>query len=165
EFLSACQWANVLLLIGDAGRNSETAILYEMLLSNTTIPIVLTRDSFDLVKPALHTLVKRDHTTVVLSFAQVQKLFQGVYYPKILSFSMQLMQFVEALHKFTITYPTCIVTYHNEQLIIAHNGTVITTKLDDPMMIWRGITATKAATWLMWSETKPLEAIATSFVA
>lgn len=78
---------------------------------------------------------------------------------------MQLLQLVEALHKFTITYPITIVTFHQSQLIVAHRGEVLSQEFDQPMAIWRGITATKAATYLLWNPTKPLEAIATSFLA
>lgn len=126
--------------------------------------LVITRDAVDLLMPAMIRFVERDKTTLVLSFAQLQKLFQSVYYPKILSFSMQLLQLVETLHKFTITYPVTIVTYHQEKLIVAHDGQVVTQEFTQPMAIWRGITATRAATYLLWNQSKPLEAIATSFV-
>ncbi len=89
---------------------------------------------------------------------------QSVYYPKILSFSMQLMQLVETLHKFTITYPIGLVTFHQNQLIIAKGGEVVTQEFDDPMMIWRGTTATRAACYLLWEPKKPLEAITASIL-
>ena len=164
EFQAACAWADLCLLIGDAGRNSETAMSFEALLESDS-RVVITRDAVDLLMPAMGRFVDREHTTFVVSFAQLQKIFQSVYYPKILSFSMQLLQLVETLHKFTITYPVTIVTFHQNQLILAHNGQVITQEFDQPMAIWRGITATKAATYLLWNPTKPLEAIAASFSA
>lgn len=164
DFEAACAWADLCLLIGDAGRNSETAMAFESLVDSSS-PLVVTRDAVDLLMPAMNRVVDRDHTTLVVSFAQLQKIFQSVYYPKILSFSMQLMQLVETLHKFTITYPVTVVTFHNSQLIVAHDGTVITHDFDQPMAIWRGVTATKAATYLLWNPKKPLEAIATSFIA
>lgn len=164
EFHAVCEWADLCLLIGDAGRNSETAMAFESLLDGHD-HLVVTRDAVDLLVPAMTKVVNREHTTVVVSFAQLQKIFQSVYYPKILSFSMQLMQLVEALHKFTITYPVTIVTFHNSQLIVAHGGTVLTHEFDEPMMIWRGITAARAASYLLWNPKQPLEAIATSFVA
>lgn len=164
EFHAACAWADLCLLIGDAGRNSETAMAFESLIEGQG-QLIVTRDAVDLLMPTMNRLVERDQTTLVVSFAQLQKAFQSVYYPKILSFSMQLMQLVEALHKFTITYPVTIVTFHQNQLIVAHGGDVITQEFDHPMAIWRGITATKAATYLLWNPTKPLEGIATSFNA
>lgn len=164
ELMAACQWADACLLIGDSGRNSETAMAFESLLSSHPGHIVITRDAADLVRPVSATVVARPNTTLVLSFAQLQKLFQAVYYPKILSFSMQLMQLVDTLHKFTLTYPVTIVTFHQSQLIIAHGGEVVTQEFDEPMAIWRGTVATKAATYLLWTPMKPLEAISASLL-
>ena len=161
EFHAACAWADLCLLIGEAGRNSETAMAFESLLDGNG-HLVITRDAVDLLMPAMNRIVEREKTTLVVSFAQLQKIFQTVYYPKILSFSMQLMQLVESLHKFTITYPVTIVTFHQNQLIIAHNGNIVTQEFDQPMAIWRGITASRAASYLLWNPKQPLEAIATS---
>ena len=163
ELLAACRWADVCLLIGDSGRNSETAMAFEALLSDYSGHLVITRDAVDLLRSASSSVVARPNTTLVVSFAQLQKLFQSVYYPKILSFSMQLMQLVDIVHKFTLTYPVTIVTFHQSQLIVAHGGDVVTQEFDEPMAIWRGVTATKAASYLLWTPQKPLEAIVTSF--
>lgn len=157
-------WGSEILLIGDAGRNSETAVLYETFISSYSGPLVITRDAVDLVKNAPRLLVERPHTLIVASFAQVQKLFQGVYYPKILTFSMQLMQFVDTLHKFTLTYPCTVVTLHREHLVIAHGGQVVTQSFDNPMRIWRGETATQMAAYYLWNPSKPLEACAAAIV-
>lgn len=157
-------WADHVLLIGDAGRNSETAIIYEDLLKLPT-PLTITRDAVDILKASAMQMVNRDKTTLVVSFAQLQKLFQAVYYPKIITFSMQLMSLVEILHKFTITYPCTIVTFHQSQLIVTHGGEVVTMEFDNPMMIWRGSTATRAACYQIWTPNKPLEAISTSIIA
>ncbi len=164
ELVAASQWADVCLLVGDTGRNSETAMAFERLLDSFDGHLVVTRDAVELFKPVAQRLVERPKTTLVLSFAQLQKLFQSVYYPRILSFSMQLMQLVDALHKFTVTYPVTVVTFHHNQLIVAHDGHVVTQEFDDPMLIWRGVTATRVAAYLLWNPTKPLEAIATSFL-
>lgn len=164
EIIAAANWADVVLLVGDMGRNSETAMACEQLLDTFSGHLVVTRDAVELLKPVSERLVNRDKSTLVVSFAQLQKLFQSVYYPKILSFSMQLMQLVDALHKFTITYPVTIVTFHQNHLVVAHAGSVVTQEFDQPMAIWRGLTATKAACYLLWTPEKPLEAVATSFV-
>lgn len=162
DMLVLGNWADLVLLIGDAGRNSETAIAYEKFITQYTGPLVLTRDAIDLVKNASHLLVDRPQTLVVASFAQTQKLLQNVYYPKMLTFSMQLTLLVEALHKFTITYPITLMTYHQDQIIIAHDGDIITAAYDNPMRIWRGTTATRAASYWLWNPSHPLQAIATS---
>lgn len=164
DMVALGSWANCLLFAGDAGRNSETAIAYSDLLRLHQGPVVITRDAVDLVKNDAEALVNRPQTILILSFAQLQKLFQSVYYPKMLTFSMQLLQLVEAIHKFTITYPCTIAVLHRETFIIAHRGSVVTMPWSNPMMIWRGITAARAASYLMWTPDKPLEAIATSLI-
>lgn len=162
DLLAASVWADGVLLIGDAGRNSETAVVYEHFLQKYSGPVTITRDAIDLIKNNPSLLAERPDTTIVASFAQVQKLFQGVYYPKMLAFSMQLLQPVEALHKFTITYPCTIVTLHKDTIIIASGGRVITQEWTNVMAIWRGSVATRAAAYCLWNPAQQQEAIAFS---
>ena len=162
--LASLAWSDHTLLIGDAGRNSETAMIYEALLV-TDRPLTITRDAIELVMAAAHKVLDRPRTTLVLPLAQLQKLCQAVYYPKMLSFSMQLSLLVDTLHKFTVTYPCCIVTYHQNQLIIASASRVVTQEFNTPMLIWRGTVATDAACYQLWSPSRPLEAIAASIVS
>lgn len=157
-------WATGILLVGDAGRNSETAILYENFILSSNTPLTITRDAVDLVKNSATTLVERPNTLLVVSFAQLQKLFQAVYYPKILTFSMQLTSLVEALHKFTITYPVSIAVLHKEYLVVASQGAVTSTKWENPMAIWRGSVASKAAVYWLWNSGSPLEPVTASLL-
>jgi NAD(P)H-hydrate repair Nnr-like enzyme with NAD(P)H-hydrate dehydratase domain len=165
EMIALGAWADEVLLIGDAGRSSETAIAYEQFLQKYTGKLVVTRDAIDLVKNSAHELIERPDTLLIASFAQLQKIFQSVYYPKVLTFSMQLVQLIEAVHKFTITYPVTIAVLHKDYLIIAHDGNVVSTEWGNPMAIWRGDVASRAAAYWLWNPTKPLEAAATSIVA
>lgn len=164
EMKAIGEWATGVLLIGDAGHNSETAILYENFIQNYTGPLTITRDAIDLLKNSNSILVDRPNTLLVTSFSQLQKLFQSVYYPKVLTFSMQLTNLVEAIHKFTITYPISITVFHQNTLLIASGGEVTTTPFDEPTKIWRGTTATVAAIYWMWSPNKILESVTASFI-
>ena len=157
-------WSTGILLIGDAGRNSETAIVYEDFIREYSGPLIITRDAVDLVKHGRQNLIERPDTVLVVSFAQLQKLFQLVYYPIVLTFSMQLTSLVEALHKFTITYQVNIVVLHKDQLLVAGSGEVTSTPWDNPMAIWRGNVATLATTYWLWSPKKPLESITASLL-
>ena len=78
---------------------------------------------------------------------------------------MQLMQLVEAVHKFTITYPVTITVLHKDTLIVASGGEVTTTAWENPMAIWRGTTAARAAVYWTWNPSHPLEAVTTSLLA
>jgi len=158
-------WADGVLLIGDAGRSSETAILYERFIQSYTGQLIISRDAVDLVKNSARLLVERPDTLLIVSFAQLQKLFQAVYYPKVLTFSMQLTTLVEALHKFTITYPISVAVLHRDTLIVASNGEVVTTPWDAPMLIWRGSVAAKAAAYWLWNPSNPVGAVSTAIIA
>lgn len=164
DLIALGDWADALLFIGDAGKNSQTASLYERFMAHYDKPMILTRDAIDLLQNSMSILLDKPHITLIASFAQVQKIFRGVYYPKILTFSMQLAQLVDNLHKFTITYPVTIVTFHTDQLIIAYNGQVVTHPWTNPMAIWRGTVAAQAAAYLLWTPLKPLESIAASLI-
>lgn len=75
---------------------------------------------------------------------------------------MQLSSLVEALHKFTITYPVNIMVLHKEYLIVASGGDVTTTEWENPMAIWRGSVASKAAAYWLWNPKSPLKAFTAS---
>jgi NAD(P)H-hydrate repair Nnr-like enzyme with NAD(P)H-hydrate dehydratase domain len=163
--LGAATWADGVLLIGDTGRNSETAVALESLLVKYNGPLTITRDAIDLLKNNSKAMIDRPDTLVVASFAQLQKIFQAVYYPKTLLFSMQLMAVVEALHKFTTTYPVHIMVLHGEHLVVASGGDVSTTPWQNPMAIWRGSVATKATAYWLWNQKQPFKALTTSIIA
>lgn len=157
-------WSTGIIMIGDAGRNSETAIVYEDFIREYAGPLTITRDAVDLIKHSSQALVERPNTVLVVSFAQLQKLFQIVYYPKVLTFSMQLTSLVEAIHKFTITYPVAITVLFKDQLLVAHNGSVTSTPWDNPMAIWRGGVAAKASSYWLWNSSKTFESITASLL-
>ena len=162
ELRAAALWADGVLLVGDASRGSETALAYEEFIRGYTGPLSVTRDAIDLVKNDPGLLAERPDTLLVASFAQVQKLFQGLYYPKVLTFGMQLLQLVEALHKFTVTYPCTLVTLHKDTLVVAHGGEVVTQPWTEPMAIWRGSVATEATAYWLWNRADVLKAVSSS---
>jgi NAD(P)H-hydrate repair Nnr-like enzyme with NAD(P)H-hydrate dehydratase domain len=161
--IAAGQWADGILLVGDSGQNSETAILYDKLLDATDAWATITRDAVELLYTSAEKLANRPHTNLVMNFPQVQKLFSKVYYPKILTFSMQFMSFVEAVRKFTITYPVTLTVLFGGKIIVAHGGQVVSQDFSDQTSLINGTLAAKAAAYLLWSPQKPLQAIATSW--
>lgn len=158
-------WADGILLIGDAGGNSETAILYENFINKYQGPLTITRDAVDLLLNSSEMVINRQNSMLVVSFAQLQKICRQLYYPKMLLFRMQLQQLVETLHKFTVTYPVTMVTYHQNHILIAHDGHVTTTEWENPMSIWKGTVATKMAVYWLWNPSKPLESATVSIAS
>lgn len=164
EMKAIAKWATGLLLIGDTGQNSETAVLYENFVREYDGPLIITRDAVDLLRLCSQTLVDRPDTLLFVSFAQLQKIFRTVYYPIVLTFSMQLTNLVEAIHKFTVTYPVGIAVFHNDTILIAREGKVTSTPCDNPMDIWRGKTATTAACYWLWNSSKMIESVSASLI-
>ena len=165
EIKSVGVWSTGALLIGDCGQNSETAVLYEKFIREYSGPLTITRDAIDLMRNSCQMLIDRPNTLIVASFAQLQKIFQTVYYPKVLTFSMQLSILVEAIHKFTITYPVSIMVFYQDTLLVASGGEVASTPWSKPLDIWRGVVATKAAVYWLWNPSKPLESATASLIA
>jgi hypothetical protein len=163
QLITSAKWADGVLLVGDSGMNSETEVLFDKLLSEVDTWLTITRDSFDLLLNSAPSLVSRPQTHLLLNFPQVQKLFSAVYYPKILTSSMQFTSLVEALHKFTITYPLTLTVLFNGQIIVSHAGQIVTQNFPDQMSLINGALSARTAAYLLWNPKKPLEAIVTSW--
>ena len=61
--------------------------------------------------------------------------------------SQSLIQVAEVLHKFTLSYPTSLITLHNGQILIANAGKVVAAPLEkteySPLSFWNGELAAK----------------------
>lgn len=140
---SAFATSDAVLLAGDLSRNSETAIALSNLIDpKSTTPLVLTRDSVDLLAPTAANWLLRPQTFLIASMLQLQKLFRSVYYPRMILLSQPLLPVLETLHKFTLTYPTTLLTFHQDNIIVASAGQISTTHLVDteysPIGLWNG---------------------------
>lgn len=170
--------ADANLIIGDLSKNSATAIaLADAITPNSdqthpnsdgTIPnlsskpLVLARDCVDLLASEGNRWLTQPNIFVVASMAQLQKLFQAIYYPRMILLSQPLLPVIETLHKFTLTYPVTIVTLHQENIIVAHAGQITTTHLAgtnySPLSLWSGQLAAKILALNLYNPNKPLEA-------
>jgi ADP-dependent NAD(P)H-hydrate dehydratase / NAD(P)H-hydrate epimerase len=74
ELLPMAHWADGILLAGDLGRNSETAILIESFLRKHSGQVTLTKDAIEYVTAQPTLVADRENTLLVLSFSQLQKL-------------------------------------------------------------------------------------------
>jgi hypothetical protein len=153
-------------ILGDLSKNSETAIAIANAIKNTKTAVLLTRDAIDLTLPEMPNLIERENLFFVGSAAQIQKLFRAVYYPKVLLLSMPLIPVVEALHKFTLSYPATILTFHQEQILIAKDGKIFSIPLEKtdytPISLVNSDLATKIAANNLLLKNTPLEATALS---
>lgn len=158
ELLDWCKWADGVLFAGDLGRNSETAILIEKYLDGCETPTVLTKDAVDYITAMPRLALERPNTTLVLSMSQLQRLSISSKFDKPITFNMDLLRLIEWLHLFTNHHAVHIIVKHHEQLYIAVNGEVSTTKLAQDLPIWRLKTAAHAIVWWIQNRHKPFEA-------
>jgi len=164
DFLACGAWADAVLLAGDFGRNSETAILLEKFLTKFPLPITLTKDAVDYAISAPHTILGRESTLLVLSLAQLQRLGIAARAPKPIAFGMDLLHITEWLHEFTLAHRPFIIVKHLDTMFVAANGQVSTTRLAANLPIWRVATAAAASVWWLQNPSKPFEALTTSLV-
>ena len=162
----AAQNADLIFCAGEFSKNSATAIALAEALKSTAQPILLTRDAVDLLATDIASLIEKDHLILLASMAQLQKIFRALYYPKMLLLSMPLLPAIETLHKFTLSYPATIITFHQEQIIVAHQGQIATTPIANtsytPLSLWAGTLACKIAALNLWNPSQPLAASITA---
>jgi hypothetical protein len=163
EFLDAAAWADGVLLAGDLGRNSETAILLESFLAKYSGPVTVTKDAIDYLYENTAVL-DRPQTTLVLSLAQLQKLAKAAGSTHAVTFGMDLLQLIQFLHDFTHAHPVNIVVKHLENIFVAVKGQVSTTKLAAEKPVWRVQTASAAAVWWLQHPEQVFEAMTSSLV-
>lgn len=164
ELLDIANWADGVLLAGDLGRNSETAILLEKFAHKYTGQLTLTKDAADYAVSSPEILKGRENTLLVVSFAQLQKLAANIGYDKPFTFDMDLLRLVEALHEFTETYGLYIIVKHLDQIHCAVQCQIVSTTLTKDTEIWRVKTAAHAAVWWLQNPGRSLEAIATAII-
>jgi len=159
ELLAQAQWADGVLLAGDFGRNSETAILLEKFLAKYEGQVTLTKDAVDYFTAAPAPLLGHQNTTLVLSFAQLQKLASAAHFPSAFTFDMDLLRLVDNLHEFSRDHSVHIVTKHLDSILVAVNGEVSTTKLENDLEVWRLKTAAHTSVWWLQNPMKPFESL------
>jgi ADP-dependent NAD(P)H-hydrate dehydratase / NAD(P)H-hydrate epimerase len=165
ELLALAGWADAVLLAGDFGRNSETAILLEQFINKYTGQLVLTKDAVDYFAKTPDGLLERSDTTLALSFSQLQQLAVSAHFATPFTFDMDFLRLIDALHDFTQKHPVAIVTKHLQNMFVAFGGQVSTTKLETDIDIWRVDTAAHAAVWWLQNPSKTFEAVSTSIIS
>jgi len=164
DLLDLAGWADAILLAGDLGRNSETAILLESFAGKYQGALGITKDAADYFTSSPASILSRTDTTLTISLSQLQKLFSSAHAAKAITFGMDLIQLVDALHEFTTIHPLEIIVKHGQNLVVATQGQVSTTKLETDLPVWRVQYATRAAVWRLQNPQKPFEALTMSVI-
>lgn len=162
ELLAGAAWADHVLLAGDLGRNSETAILVESFLQKSHAPVTITKDAADYITSAPQSALERHQTLLVVSLSQLQRLGMAAGFEKPIAFTMDLLHLIDWLHIFTTRHAPYIVVRHLDTILVAVEGSVSTTPVSARRKIWRLSTATHAAVWWAQNPSKPFAALTTA---
>ena len=162
EFYIHSDWADGVLLAGDLGRNSETAIVLEKFAGTYRGQLTLTKDAADYGIASPQSLLKRQDTTLVLTIAQLQKLGTALHLPKAFTFGMDLLRLVEALHYITYQFDINLIVKQQDYSVVASSGKVSTTKLAVENEYWRIKLAANASVWWLQNPSKIFESLSTA---
>jgi len=149
----AVSWADGVLLAGDFGRNSETAVLLESFVDRYKGNLIVAGDGLDYFVSSPGHLLDRGQTTLVGDLAQLQKMLAG---RALLKHSMDLIQLVEALAAFTAKSPAALVTHHAKQVIVVSGGQVSTTAAAEADLTQL---SAYASVWQLQQPERPFEAL------
>jgi len=150
---------------GDFSKNSATVIaVCELIKNSPEMPTILARDTVDLVSGEMASFIERDNLTLVASMSQLQKVFRGLYYPKMLLLSQPIFPIVETLHKFTLSFPVSILTFHEGKILACRGGEVFSIDIEktaySPITLWGGEVAARIAVYSMFNPGQELNALA-----
>lgn len=163
ELLSHSNWADGVLLAGDLGRNSETAIVLESFATKYSGQMTATKDAADYFISNAKLITGRSDSLMVISLAQLQRLASNLHSPTPVTFAMGVIQLVDWLHDFTDKNRLMIITKHLDSIFVAVNGQVSSTKTSkDLEESWRVAVASYAAVWWLQSPKQPFAALTTA---
>lgn len=162
EWLSESAWADGVILAGDLGRNSETAVLLESYLDKYGQQLTLVNDAIDYAIDTPELFLDRPHTTLVLSMSQLQKFTTAAKFTLAVTSDMALLQLADLLYQFTTEHQVNIVTYHDGVIVVAAGGQVSSTRDHEASLT---TIAAHAAVWWLQNPAKTFEALTTSLIA
>lgn len=154
--LDAAAWADAVLLAGDFGRNSETAILLEGFVEKFDGKLTLAGDSLDYFLNQPARLTDRQDTLVAASLGQLQKLAL----PHLIQQNADFMKAVEQVKKLSSEVAAYIVTIHSNQVIVSAKQQISTTPAAAQAPIID--LAAFATVWWLQQPEKPFEALTTA---
>jgi NAD(P)H-hydrate repair Nnr-like enzyme with NAD(P)H-hydrate dehydratase domain len=159
--LESSSWADGVLLAGDFGRNSETAILLDSFIAKYQGQLVIADDALDYFLHAHSLALKRENTTLVINLGKLQKLAKNNRPGVPILHTMTLSALVAALSEWTAQIPANFITKHSDNLTVAHAGKASTTFQKEESN-WQIEVPAYACVWQLQNPKKPLEALTTA---
>jgi len=161
QLLENAEWADGVLLAGDFGRNSETAILLDSFLDKYKGQVTVAQDSLDYFLGSTSKLLNRPETLTIINLGKLQKLAKNNRPSTPVLHSMNLHELVTVLVDWTNGIPGSFITKNADNLVAASGGKVSTTPQAEESN-WQVELAAYASVWLLQQPQKPFEAMTSS---
>lgn len=162
EFIDLAAWSDAVLLSGDFGRSSETAVLLEKFVTEYSGPLILTKDAVDYFLSNPSSLLNRNKTILVISTGQLQKISQAAKVTQPMTPNLDLLRMVEALHEFSMRHSAFMIVQHLESTIVACSGKVSSTRNGASESLWQVETAARTAVLWIQNTNQPFESLTTA---
>ncbi|PJE65004.1 hypothetical protein COU91_03965 [Candidatus Saccharibacteria bacterium CG10_big_fil_rev_8_21_14_0_10_47_8] len=156
QLLESASWADGVLLAGDLGHNSETAILLDNFIRKFTGQITCAGDALDYFLEASSPILERENSLIIAEFSQLQKLAKLNKPELTLKNSMNLYELVQALNVWTEVIKVSVITFHQDHILVSYNARTSTTAVVDANI---GRLSAFAAVWWLQQPDKPFEAL------
>lgn len=163
QLLEAAKWADGVLLAGDFGRNSETAILLDGFITKFGGQVTVAQDGLDYYWGKNSPLVERPNTLSIINLGKLQKLAKNNRPTTAVLHNMMLADLVELLHDWTTGNPGQIITKHADNFIVASGGQVSTSPAPEESN-WQVELAAYAAVWQLQNPDKHFKAPTTAVI-
>lgn len=157
--LNNALWADGILLPGDLGRNSETAVMLDSIITSIKSPLAITKDALDYYMDRPSVLFDRENTIIVASFSQLQKMLTKTVPAVPLTYNMPLALLVVALHNYTLGKRVGVLTKFEETYVVAYDGNLSTTASHDEKEIWRLEASSQTIVSVIQNPSKVFEAM------
>jgi hypothetical protein len=161
DLMEHAEWADSVLLAGDFGRNSETAILLDKFAREYKGQLVVAQDALDYFLVTNSIFFSRPNTTAVINLGKLQKVAKQNHPATPIRHSMSLHELVKTLGQWTQGQEFCFVTRHADNLVAAAGGQASTTPYEEDLK-WQTELPAYIAVWLMQQPDKVLESLITA---
>lgn len=156
--LSLSAWADMVLLAGDLGKNSETAVLLDKYIEKYTGRLTISGSAFESIHASF---INRPDTLVVTELSGLQKLSKEIKFEKAFTHSLGAVDFAQVLQEFSQHVKSLLVCEFGERVWVAVDSKVSSTSIKS--LDQHQISATTSV-WWMQNPTKSFEALTTSLV-
>ncbi len=159
SWLEQAEWADAVLLAGDFGNNSETALVLEAFTAKYDGRLSFAGDSLSYLLSHASSLA-RYNFVITTDFGWLQKLGSAAKLETPLKSSLDILQSVKLLADWTAQNKASFVTAHQQQIVVASHGRVSTTP-SSKAVDWPALAA-YASVWRLQNPTKPFAALTTA---